>query len=77
MIYWCAKKKAARHLRDLEETFENIRKVGLRLKAMKCTFGVTEGPFLGFKITLEGIKARTEKVEVVTSMVPSITVKEV
>lgn len=31
------------HIRDLEETFENVTKVDLRLKEKKCIFGVQEG----------------------------------
>lgn len=56
------------HLDDLEETFNNIWRFGLRLKAKKYVFGVMEGHFLGFKITPEGIKPHTEKVEAVLAM---------
>lgn len=35
------------HLTDLGETFDNIRKAGIRLKAKKCMFGFTEGKFWG------------------------------
>lgn len=38
-------KEAAMHPKDLRETFENLRKAGLRLKAKKCSFGVMEGFF--------------------------------
>lgn len=33
-------KRAKTHLADLEKTFGNIRRAGLRLKAKKCAFGV-------------------------------------
>lgn len=69
-------RKVAGHIKDLRETFDNIRKVGLRLKAKKCSFGVTEGYFLGFRITPHRIKARTEKIEAVMFMVPPRTIKK-
>lgn len=36
-------KEEQTHLSNLEETFTNIQRVGLRLKAKKCAFEVTEG----------------------------------
>lgn len=41
------------HAADLEETFNNLRKTEIMLKAKKCAFGVTEGQFLGYLITLK------------------------
>lgn len=71
-------REAGTHLVNLEETLGNMRRAGLRLKAKKCAFGVNEGYFLGFRITPEGIKPRTEKVEAVTAMTPPPrTIKEV
>lgn len=47
------------------------------MKAKKCVFGVTEGQFLGYKITPDGIKPRAEKVEAVLEMIHPKTIKEV
>lgn len=58
------------HVKDLEETFKNIRKASLRLKGKKCTFGVRKGQFVGYKITPKGIQSRKEKIEAITSMMP-------
>ena len=35
------------HISDLRETFNNIRKVGLKLIPDKSIFGITKGMFLG------------------------------
>lgn len=70
-------RKAEKYFADLEEIFGNIRRVRLKLKIKKCTFGVNEGHFLIFRITPEGIKPRKERVEAVTSMTSPRTIKEV
>ncbi|GJS82907.1 reverse transcriptase domain-containing protein [Tanacetum coccineum] len=35
-------------VRDIEETFKNLREINMKLNPKKCTFGVEEGMFLGF-----------------------------
>ncbi|XP_075483743.1 uncharacterized protein LOC142523894 [Primulina tabacum] len=37
-----------RHLKDLKEIFERMRKYQLKMNPLKCAFGVTSGKFLGF-----------------------------
>ncbi|KAL0401563.1 UNVERIFIED_CONTAM: hypothetical protein Slati_4186200 [Sesamum latifolium] len=44
-------KKAADHVKDLEETFSVLRKYKLKLNPAKCAFGVQGGRFLGFMVT--------------------------
>lgn len=44
-------KREKTHLVDLEETFDNIRWDGLRIKAKKYAFGINVGHFLDFQIT--------------------------
>lgn len=61
---------------DLEETFQKIRSSGIKLKPEKCTFEVTEGMFLGYLISENGIKLHPEKVEAITKMRPPKTLKE-
>lgn len=53
------------HWHDLKETFQKIRKFGVRLKPEKCTFGVTERNFLEYLISEKGIRAHPEKVEAI------------
>jgi hypothetical protein len=39
--------KQENHITDLQETFANFRKVGLKLNIEKCFFGVKKGNFIG------------------------------
>ncbi|GJW18797.1 putative reverse transcriptase domain-containing protein [Tanacetum coccineum] len=43
-------------IRDIEETFKTIREINMKLNLKKCTFGVEEGMFLGYKVNTKGIK---------------------
>ncbi|GJQ95835.1 reverse transcriptase domain-containing protein [Tanacetum coccineum] len=44
-------------IRDMEETFKTLREINMKLNPKKCTFGVEEGTFLGYKVNTEGIMA--------------------
>ena len=57
-------------IQDLEETFESLRRVDLRLNLEKCVFGVPSGKLLGFLMSHRGIKANTEKVKAIEDMSP-------
>ncbi|GKB65135.1 reverse transcriptase domain-containing protein [Tanacetum coccineum] len=35
---------------DVEETFKTLRKINMKLNPKKCTFGIKEGVFLGYKV---------------------------
>nr|GEW84380.1 reverse transcriptase domain-containing protein [Tanacetum cinerariifolium] len=52
-------------LRDVEETFQTLRKINMKLSPKKCTFGAKERMFLGHVINMKGIKACPDKVEAV------------
>ncbi|GKF45231.1 reverse transcriptase domain-containing protein, partial [Tanacetum coccineum] len=43
-------------VRDIVETFKALRKINMKLNPKKCTFGATEGMFLGYLIEPDGIK---------------------
>ncbi|GJT60855.1 reverse transcriptase domain-containing protein [Tanacetum coccineum] len=43
-------------VRDIVETFRALRKINMKLNPKKCTFGATEGMFLGYLIEPDGIK---------------------
>ena len=45
------------HTRHLQETFELLRRHGMKLNPLKCVFGVSSGKFLGFMVTQRGIEA--------------------
>ncbi|KAL0449079.1 UNVERIFIED_CONTAM: hypothetical protein Slati_1464300 [Sesamum latifolium] len=61
-------KKAADHVKDLEETFSVLRKYKLKLNPAKCTFGVQGGCFLGFMVTQKGIEANPLKIKAIINM---------
>ncbi|GKB16649.1 reverse transcriptase domain-containing protein [Tanacetum coccineum] len=48
-------------LADIAETFDNLRRINMKLNPKKCSFGVTEGKFLGYMVTSEGIRANPAK----------------
>lgn len=50
------------HVKDMEETFESIRKFDMRLNPDKCTFRVQVGKFSGFMLTHWGIEANHDKI---------------
>jgi hypothetical protein len=65
------------HISHLEETFANLREVGLKLNPDKCVFSVNRGKMLGYIIRPEGIQANSEKMKAIISMVEPSTKKEV
>ncbi|GJW21126.1 reverse transcriptase domain-containing protein [Tanacetum coccineum] len=64
-------------VRDIEETFKTLRKINMKLNPKKCTFGVEEGMFLGYKVNSKGLKVCPNKVDVVLSLPSSKCLKDV
>jgi hypothetical protein len=62
--------KQENHIADLQETFANFRKVGLKLNPEKCVFGVKKGKFLGCLVSTKGIEANPNKIEAILRMEP-------
>ncbi|GKB63999.1 reverse transcriptase domain-containing protein [Tanacetum coccineum] len=48
----------------------------MKLNLMKCSFGIEEGKFLGYMVTLEGIRANPKKTKATTGMQSPKTLKE-
>nr|GEV57280.1 reverse transcriptase domain-containing protein [Tanacetum cinerariifolium] len=67
----------AEMMRDVEETFRILCKVNMKLNPKKCSFGLAEGVFLGYVITLEGIKPCPNKTTAVLKLPSPQTIKEV
>jgi hypothetical protein len=42
--------RATKHIEDLRETFQTLRKYKMKLNPMKCAFRVSSGKFLGFMV---------------------------
>ncbi|GJR16163.1 reverse transcriptase domain-containing protein [Tanacetum coccineum] len=63
-------------LADVAETFDNLRKINMKLNPKKCSFGVEEGKFLGYMVTSEGIHANPKKTMILADLQSPRTLKE-
>ncbi|GJX95637.1 reverse transcriptase domain-containing protein [Tanacetum coccineum] len=64
-------------VRDIEETFKTLREINMKLNPKKCTFGVEEGMFLGYKVNSKGLKVCPDKVDAVLSIPSPKCLKDV
>jgi hypothetical protein len=62
--------KQENHIADLQETFANFRRAGLKLNPEKCVFRVKKGKFLGCLVSTKGIKTNPSKIEAILQMEP-------
>jgi hypothetical protein len=60
--------KQENHITNLQETFANFRKAGLKLNPEKCVFGVKKGKFLRCLVSTKGIVANPNKIEAIFRM---------
>ncbi|GKF00106.1 reverse transcriptase domain-containing protein, partial [Tanacetum coccineum] len=61
---------------DIAKTFDNLRKINMKLNPKRCSFGVEEGKFLGYMVTSEGIRANPKNTKAITNMKSPRTLKE-
>jgi hypothetical protein len=54
--------KQQSHISDLQDTFANFRRIGLKLNCEKCVFRVKKGKFLGYLVSTKGIEANPYKI---------------
>ena len=66
-----------KHLDDLQETFNTLRRYSMKLNPSKCAFRVASGKFLGFMVSHRGIEANLEKIKAILDMKPPQNIKEV
>ena len=66
-----------KHLNDLKETFNTLRRHQMKLNPSKCAFGVFSGKFLGFMVSQRGIEANLDKIQAILDMEPPKNIKEV
>ena len=66
-----------KHLEDLQETFETLKRYKMKLNPSKCAFGVSLRKFLGFMISQRGIEANPDKIQAILNMEPPKNIKEV
>ena len=65
------------HIKDLAETFANLRAANLRLNPEKCVFGVQRGKILGCLVTTKGIEANPDKIQALMSIEEPASLKDV
>ena len=70
-------KMVSKHVGDLGNVFEIMRKHKLRLNTSKCYFGVGSGKFLGYMVTHQGIMVNPDQIKVINSLQPPRNSKEV
>ena len=63
-------KLVSKHVGDLTNIFEILKKHKLRLNASKCSFGVGSGKFLGYMVTHRGIKVNPDQIKAINSLQP-------
>ena len=66
-----------KHLDDLKETFDTLRRYQMKLNPSKCAFGVSSRKFLGFMVSQRGIEANPDKIRAILDMEPPKNIKEV
>ena len=64
-------------IKDLHETFENLRRVNFKLNPDTCAFGVPSGKLLGFLVSHRGIEANPDKIQAIERMEAPRRVKDV
>ena len=70
-------KVVSKHVRDLGDIFEILRRHKLHLNASKCSFGVGSGKFLGYMVTHRGIEVNPNQIRAIHSLQPPRNPKEV
>nr|GEU41422.1 hypothetical protein [Tanacetum cinerariifolium] len=64
-------------LADIAKTFDNLRKINMKLNQNKCSFGVEDGKFLGYMVTSKGIRANPKKTKILADLHSPRTLKEI
>ena len=66
-----------KHLDNLQETFDMLRRYNMKLNPSKCAFGVSSGKFLGFMVSYRGIEANPDKIQDILNIELSRNIKVV
>ena len=70
-------KVESKHVNDLKDIFEMLRKHKLHLNASKCSFDIDSGKFLGYMVTHRGIEVDPNQIRVINNLQPPRNPKEV
>ncbi|GKD40912.1 reverse transcriptase domain-containing protein [Tanacetum coccineum] len=63
-------------LANIAETFNNLRRINMKLNPKKCSSGVEEGKFLGYMVTSEGIQENRKKIRALVDLQSPRMLKE-
>ena len=66
-----------KHLDDLQETFDTLRRYNMKLNPSKCAFEVLSSKFLGFMVSYRGIEVNPNKIQAILNMELPRNIKEV
>nr|GEU90915.1 hypothetical protein [Tanacetum cinerariifolium] len=58
---------------NIQETFDKLQAINMKLNLRKCFYGVEERPFIGHLITKQGIKANPLKLKATSDLQPQKT----
>jgi transposase len=64
------RKKKNTQMKDLAETFTNMRGAQLKLNLEKCVFGVHRGKVLGCLVSVKGINVNPNKIKAIMNKKP-------
>ncbi|GJV90649.1 reverse transcriptase domain-containing protein [Tanacetum coccineum] len=64
-------------IRDIAETFKTLQKINMKLNLKKCTFGMQEEMFLGYKVNTNELKVCPDKEDTVLSFPSPRCLKDV
>ena len=70
-------KMVSEHLGNLRTIFKILRNYKLRLNALKCSFGVGSGKFLGYMVTHRGIEVDPDQIKAINNLRSPRNPKEV
>ncbi|XP_056695833.1 uncharacterized protein [Spinacia oleracea] len=70
-------RKADDHVEHLRQSFDILKKYGMKLNPTKCSFGVSTGKFLGYIVTQRGIEASPDQVRAIINIQSPRNIKEV
>ena len=59
-------KVVSKHVGDLGNIFEILRRHKLCLNASKCSFGISSSKFLGYMVTHRGIEVNPDQIKQLT-----------
>jgi hypothetical protein len=65
------------HMTDLKLSLERMKKYGLHMNSLNCTFGVTSGKFLVFVVHERGIQIDPKKIESIGKIGEPVCKKDV